>query len=94
MDADGGAIANVAAPYMIRGISENEREAFAAHIVACVNFCSELDSDLLEALSGGEFKITCQRIAPALAAELADNSKQFHADHADKPVAILTGGAI
>jgi hypothetical protein len=69
-------------------------EAIARHIVACVNFCSELDSDLLEALSGGEFKITCQRIAPALAAELADNLKQFHADHADKPVAILTGGAI
>lgn len=71
-----------------------EIKAIAAHIVACVNFCSDLDSELLEALSGGEYKITCKRIDPELAAELADNSKQFHADQADRPVAILTGGAI
>lgn len=68
--------------------------AIARHIVACVNFCAQLDAELLDELSAGHFEITCKRINPILAAELADNSKQFHADQADKPVAVLTGGAI
>lgn len=72
-----------------------EIKAIAQHIVACVNFCSQLDSELVEALSSGDYRLTCKRIDPVFAAELADNSKQFHADTADQPVAVLTaGGAI
>jgi hypothetical protein len=102
LDRDGMSLAHVmsviAGTYQPRPVMEIK--AIAQHIVACVNFCSQLDSELVEALSGDEYRLSCKRIDPDVAAELADNSQQFHADQAskngaDKPVAVLTaGGAI
>jgi hypothetical protein len=71
-----------------------DAEAIAKHIVACVNFCSNLAPELVEALSGGDYQITCKRVDPVLAAELANNSKQFHADQADKPAVVMTAGGV
>lgn len=34
------------------------------HIVACVNFCSDLDSEMLEAVTGGHYTISVQRVEP------------------------------
>jgi hypothetical protein len=95
LDRDGKSLAHVLMLSSVKGQrSPMEIEAIALHIVACVNFCSNLDSELIAALSGGDYKITCKRIDPGLAAELADHGKQFHADQTDKPAVVLTGGAI
>jgi hypothetical protein len=97
LDRDGNSLAHVLS-MLVGSLAPRpsmEVKAIAQHIVACVNFCSDLDSELLDALSGGDYTISCKRIDPILAAELADNSKQFHADNADKPAVVLTaGGAI
>jgi hypothetical protein len=45
--------------------SQAEVEAIAKHIVACVNFCQNLDSEVLEALACGEYRIHIERIEPA-----------------------------
>jgi hypothetical protein len=75
-------------------LDDDGQAEFAAHIVACVNFCADLDSELLDLMKGGNCRLVCKRIDPVLAAELADNSKQFHADNAGKPVAVMTAGGV
>lgn len=96
MDRDGSNLAYVLS--FIAGAERSSMEiiAISKHIVACVNFCQDLDSEFLEAMGGGDYKITLTRVPPleALAPELAANSAQFHADQAGKPAAALPGGVL